>query len=561
MIKFTPAPHMQRIKKMRINDEEALIEVIAEKYGMRYVDLSMVSIDTDALKLVPEARAREAGIAAFKLTGRKVFLAMRSPLPALVKEEIRRLEEKRYQVVSFLASKRSIEKAWSRYGDISYAIKTKKGVIDLSSADIQDVLNQVTSLEIARDFLRQAVDSNQSYRISKIIELILYSAFALKASDVHIETSEIDARIRFRLDGMLTEIVRMDLATYNRILSRIKLTAGLKLSIKNNAQDGRFTIKMADMDIEIRTSTLPDVYGESIVLRLLDPSAISVPLEELGMLPYLLEIVKDQIMKPNGMIINTGPTGQGKSTTLFSLLKKKISPQIKIITVEDPIEYHVGGITQTQVDREKGYTFLSGLRSALRQDPDVIMIGEIRDKETAKTAVNSALTGHLVLSTLHTNSAAGTFPRFVDLGVDSKILATAINIALAQRLVRKLCVHCKKEIDLSLPEKQKIKAKIDGIFNTIENKSKYIDERDEYHIYEAVGCEKCNNTGYKGRIAVLEAILMDEKLEVLLKSNPTEREIIDGTRHQGILTMKQDGVIKILNGTTSFEELRRVVEL
>ncbi len=434
-------------------------------------------------------------------------------------------------------------------------------MIDLSSADIQDLLKQVTTLNIAKDFLTQAIQSNQAYRISKIIELILYSAYALKASDVHIETSETDARIRFRLDGMLTEITKMDLATYQRILSRIKLTAGLKLSIKDNAQDGRFTIKLSGIKIEIRTSTLPDAYGESVVMRLLDPRAISVPLESLGMLPYLLEIMLDQIQKPNGMIINTGPTGQGKSTTLFAFLKKKITPEIKIITVEDPIEYHVQGVTQTQVNREKGYTFLSGLRSALRQDPDVIMVGEIRDIETASIAVNSALTGHLVLSTLHTNSAAGAFPRFIDLKINPKILATAINVVMAQRLVRKLCLSCKKEVDLTDVKKLSQQKKIDGIFNTIENKPKYIESKDRYKIYEAVGCEQCNFTGYKGRVAVMEAILMDQKIEELLKTNPTEREMIAGSRHQGILTLKQDGIIKILNGTTSYEELVRVVEL
>jgi type IV pilus assembly protein PilB len=413
----------------------------------------------------------------------------------------------------------------------------------------------------AKNILKEAVNSKQAYRISKIIELFLYSAYALGASDVHIETSDVGARVRFRLDGILTEVVKFDMKTFNRILNRIKLTAGLKISVKNNAQDGRFTIKLADLELEIRTSTLPDAYGESIVMRLLDPKAISVPLEDLGFLPYFQEIVLSEIEKPNGMIINTGPTGSGKSTTLFALLRRLIKPENKILTIENPIEYHVKGITQTQVDVEKGYTFLSGLRAALRQDPDIIMVGEIRDKETSSTAVNAALTGHLVFSTLHTNSAAGAFPRFIELGMDPKILATAVNMVIAQRLVRKLCPFCKVQVNAVDVKNERQISKIKEIYSSIENKEKYINTNIKHEIYKAVGCEKCNKTGYKGRVAVVEGIIMDEPLENLLKDKPTEREILANTRHQGILTLKEDAIIKIVSGVTSYEEVLRVIEL
>lgn len=552
---------MQKLKRLRLDSEEVLVEVYAEKAGIEYVDLTMRPINTDALKLIPQERALAAGIASFDLVARKVHIAVRSPIPTLVQEEIAKLREKKYEVFVYMASKKSIERAWSRYGDISYSVKTEKGIIDISSADIQDILSQIKTLESAQELISEALDSNQSYRISKIIELILFSAYSLGASDVHIETSENSAKVRFRLDGILTKIVSFDLATYNRILQRIKLTSGLKINIKNNAQDGRFTIKMIDNDIEIRTSTLPDAYGESIVMRILDPNAISVPLEELGMLPYFLDIMKEMIAKQNGMIMNTGPTGSGKTTTLFALLRKIISPTIKIITIEDPIEYHVNGVTQTQVDKEKGYTFLSGLRSILRQDPDVIMIGEIRDSETAAIAVNSALTGHLVLSTLHTNSASGAFPRFLDLGIDPKILATAVNISVAQRLVRKLCVECKKPINLFLKENDRKREKIKEIFGNIKNKERFLDKNKSYTISKPVGCKKCNGTGYKGRVAVVEAVLMDNELEELLKTNPTEREIFRGTRRQGILSIKEDGIIKVIKGDISFDELDRVIEL
>jgi len=554
-------PQMQKLKKLRKKSEERLIKTFAAQNGIKYIDLSLKSINTDALKIISEEKAKEAMAIAFDMSDKKIYLAVRSPLPTHTQNIIQDLREKGYKPVIYMASKFSIEKALKRYGDISYAVKTEKGVIDLSSADMQDVLKQVETLKDAKEILSQAVSSKKAYRISKIIELILYSAYALGASDVHIETSEDGARVRFRLDGILTEVVKFDMKTFNRILNRIKLTAGLKISIKQNAQDGRFTIKMADLELEIRTSTLPDAYGESIVMRLLDPKAISVPLEQLGFLPYFQEIIVNEVEKPNGMVINTGPTGSGKSTTLFALLRKLIRPENKILTIENPIEYHVKGITQTQINHEKGYDFLSGLRAALRQDPDVIMVVEIRDTETAKTAVNAALTGHLVLSTLHTNSAAGAFPRFMELGVNPKILATAINIVVAQRLVRKLCPFCKVQVNAADKKNEKQINKIKEIYSEIKNKDRYIDTSKKHIIYEAHGCDKCNGTGYKGRVAVVEGVLMDEELEKIMPSKPTEREIIANTRHQGILTLKEDAIVKIINGETSYREVIRVIEL
>ena len=554
-------PQMQRLKKLKIKSEERLVKTFAKSAGVKYVDLSLKSINTDALKLIPEVRSREAHMVVFDMKDRDLDIAVRSTLPQKTQEEIQKLKDKKYNITIYMASAKSIDKAWSRYGDISYAVVTERGVIDLSSADIQDVLEQVKTLEDAKIILSEAINSNKSYRISKIIELFLYAAYALGASDIHIETSEDGARVRFRMDGILTEVANFDMQTFGRILNRIKLTAGLKISIKENSQDGRFTIRLADLVLEIRTSTLPDAYGESVVMRLLDPKAISVPMEKLGFLPYFQDIVTREIDKPNGMVINTGPTGSGKSTTLFALLRKLIKPENKILTIENPIEYHVKGITQSQVNIEKGFTFLSGLRAALRQDPDIIMVGEIRDGETASIAVNAALTGHLVFSTLHTNSAAGAFPRFMELGVNPKILATAMNMIIAQRLVRKLCPFCKVQVNAADEKNTKQMENIVKIYSGIENKERFIDTSVEHKIFKAVGCEKCNGTGFKGRIAVVEGVIMDEKLEILLASEPTEREIVANTRHQGILSLKQDAVIKIVSGMTSYDEVLRVVEL
>jgi type II secretory ATPase GspE/PulE/Tfp pilus assembly ATPase PilB-like protein len=379
-------------------------------------------------------------------------------------------------------------------------------------------------------------------------------ALAVEASDVHLEPEEAYIRLRYRLDGVLTDVIRFDLETYGLLLSRIKLIAGMKLNIKKDSQDGRFSIRLPIGDIEVRVSILPGAYNESIVMRLLNPKSISVPLEELGIHPKLLSILNKEIERPDGMILTTGPTGSGKTTTLYAFLKKVHNTEVKIITIEDPIEYHLPGIVQTQVN-DKGYTFLEGLRAAVRQDPDIIMVGEIRDNETAEIAVNSALTGHLVFSTLHTNDAAGTFPRLSELGVNSGTLPSALRISMAQRLLRRLCPYCKKE---TVVEGEAHKS-IEETLAKVEDKS--LIPSDKTKMWVAVGCDKCNKTGYKGRIGVYEAILMNQKVEQAVQAGATDREIWAAAEGQGILTMKQDGIIKILNGVTTLEELDRVISL
>ena len=293
-----------------------------------------------------------------------------------------------------------------------------------------------------------------AYRTSRIVEVFVASALALDASDIHVEPGSDAVRLRFRLDGILTDIAQVDMQTYKMLLSRIKLLSGLKLNVKNKTQDGRFSIKVKNSEVEIRTSMLPSEYGESIVLRLLNPENIAVPVEELGMNKTLLNTILHEISQPNGLMLTTGPTGSGKTTMLYAFLQKIYTPDVKMVTLEDPIEYHMDGIVQTQINEKSGYTFASGLRSILRQDPDVIMVGEMRDSETAKTAVNAALTGHMVFSTLHTNNAAGSIPRLIELGVEAKILPSSLRTAMAQRLVRKLCPSCKRQIDLVGAEKK-----------------------------------------------------------------------------------------------------------
>ncbi|OHA93212.1 MAG: hypothetical protein A3G47_02625 [Candidatus Zambryskibacteria bacterium RIFCSPLOWO2_12_FULL_39_45] len=438
---------------------------------------------------------------------------------------------------------------------MSYSFETKSGALDISNEQITDFLSQVQGIPDVQNLISQILKMKKSYRISRILEIILAGAIATNSSDIHIEPEEDYVRLRYRLDGMLTDILEFDLETFGLLLSRIKLISNLKLNVKG-AQDGRFSIKIREEEIEIRTSLLPGAYSESVVLRVLNPNAISVPLSELGIGPRLLEVIDHEMSKPNGMILNTGPTGSGKTTTLYAFLKKIHTPKIKIITIENPIEYHLPGIVQTQTDDKKDYGFAEGLRSALRQDPDVIMVGEIRDAETAEIAINSALTGHLVFSTLHTNTAAGTFPRLIDLGVNPKIISSALNIAMAQRLVRKLCEECKKEILLE----GKAKETIIAILDSISDKT-YLENIQTTNVWQNTGCDKCNNTGFKGRIGVYEAIVMDENIERVVKDNPSEREIKKAAKAQNLLDIREDGVLKILAGITTLDELERVVDV
>jgi type IV pilus assembly protein PilB len=548
----------KQLKKFEIlkkHEEEELAKMLSAKYGVHYLDLSVVPVNIDALRVIHEKDAREAEVAVFNIIDKKVDVAVLSPKSEKTLEAIRVLEEKGYTPTIFMVSHESLKKVWDRYKDLSYSFETKGGALDISNEEITDLLKEIHNLESIREKIKAVLALKKGYRISKILEIIVAGALATKASDIHLEPEEAYIRLRYRLDGVLTDILTFDLETYALILSRVKLISNLKLNAKG-AQDGRFSIKLAESDIEIRTSLLPGAYNESIVLRVLNPNAISVPLEKLGIHPRLLELLLREISKPTGMILTTGPTGSGKTTTLYAFLKKIHSQEIKIITIENPIEYHLPGIVQTQTDPEKGYTFLEGLRSALRQDPDVIMVGEIRDEETAEIAVNSALTGHLVFSTLHTNNAAGAFPRLIDLGVNAKIITSAINIAIAQRLVRTLCPHCRKETD---PDEIERKI-IDEALASIPDPT-YLEGIQKEKVWTSAGCTKCNMTGYIGRIGIYEAIITDEAIENIVRQNPSEREIRAAARPQKLLDMRQDGILKILQGTTSFAELGRVIEL
>ena len=557
MVHFDEEEQNRKLRELRRVEEEELAEILSKKYGFGYVNLSRSPISTDALRLITEADAKTHLAAAFALVGKKVSIAAIAPQEPHIKELLENLKKDGYFPTAFMASHESIEKAWSRYADISFASKSEKGALDVSSAEIQDLVKSTSTISDISKHISDAISMKASYRTSRIMVIILAGALSLKSSDVHIEPEEKVVKVRYRLDGVLVEVASFDQSIYALLLSRIKLLSGIKLNIKENSQDGRFSIHVEETDIEIRTSTLPGAYGESIVMRLLNPHSLEVSLESMGIPEKLLKIFMNEIQKPNGMILTTGPTGSGKTTTLYSFMKKVQSSEVKIITIEDPIEYHLPGITQTQVEAKKGYTFAQGLRSALRQDPDVIMVGEIRDNETADIALNSALTGHLVFSTLHTNNAAGTFTRLIDLGMNPSILPSAINVAIAQRLVRRLCKDCAKKVPLT--DEQKVR--VGKVVEKMRRRKLFDETLDPNSQYQAVGCEKCHKTGYKGRIGVFEAILKSEAIENIVRHSPTEREIEEAAEDQGIMTLVEDGMTKVFQGMTSIEELERVIEI
>lgn len=562
MADFDDDKQNKQLDEIHKVEEEQLVAMLAEsKYGIPYINLAGIVIDNEALRVIPEKEAREMNIAPFKITGKQLHFAVRSPSPELLSKLKEQAERKNYTADFYMVSMASLQKVWDRYKEISLAENSRVGGIDISGEVLKETAKTITKMQDIGKLVDGAIAGNQTHKISHILEIIIAGAISIKASDIHIEAEKDRGRVRLRLDGILQDIAFFGLDTYHLLNSRIKLLSGMKLN-SNISQDGRFSIMEEDNELSIRSSLIPGAYGESIVMRILDPKSIQVDLKDIGIEPYLFSIIQEEIKKPNGLILVTGPTGSGKTTTLYSFLREIYSSEIKIITIEDPIEYHLTGITQTQTNSEKGYTFLEGLRSALRQDPDVVMVGEIRDSETAKIAIESALTGHMVFSTLHTNNAAGVIPRLIDLEANPKIMVSALSLSIAQRLVRKLCQVCKTEKAPTEKESALLKEVLNSITEEGKDLSKYnINPNDTFKLYSPVGCDKCNMTGYKGRIGIFEAIRTDEAIEKIIPENPSEREIKKVAKTQGIFSMRQDGVVKILNGVTSIEEVESVVSL
>lgn len=536
----------KKLKELEIQEIEERTKELAKELQLPYLDLTPIPIEKEALFLIESDEAESAQAAVIERIGKNLKIVVLDPRNQKTGLFLKKLKEKGFNLKVYIVSQRSLNKALAHYKEKMEIRALELGVIKIHEETIKELQEKIKDISHLKELINVITTT-------ELVELLLAGGLKVNSSDIHLEPEEKNIRLRYRIDGFLHDISNFDKEKYPQILNRIKLMSGLKLNIHDAPQDGRFTISEKDVDIEVRVSVLPGAYGEGIVMRLLDPRTIKQNLEDLGLRPDLLEEVKNQLNKPNGAIITTGPTGSGKTTTLYAFLRYENEPGVKIITIEDPIEYHIEGITQTQVEPEKGYTFANGLRSIVRQDPDVILVGEIRDIETAEIAMHAALTGHLVFSTLHTNDAAGTIPRLLDLGVKPQIIAPAINMAMAQRLVRRLCQECKKKEKITKEELAKLN-RVLGNLTEFKNKI-----NPELEIYKKQGCEKCNFTGYQGRIAVFEAFVIDRDIERLILKSPSITEIRDLAIQKGMITLLQDGYLKILEGVTDFEEVERII--
>jgi type IV pilus assembly protein PilB len=539
-----------KMEEMRLKTLEGLTAGEAERLGFPYLNLVGFPISPEAIQLIPREQASRERVVCFFYNGDEARIATTDPDRPVV-------EEIRYQVaerghahaIVYMVSERGLDKALKVYDVLPEIRQIVKGV-EITEAEIKAVQEKV------RNF-RELDAALQKASVTDFMALVIATALSSGVSDIHVEAQESQVDVKYRIDGVLQKVAAVAAAQWPRLVSRVKLFSGLKLNVAGVPQDGRFTIFTAGGKVDVRVSTIPSAYGESVVMRLLKPGTIALKFEELGIRGRAYEQLKAQVERPNGMIVTTGPTGSGKTTTLYAVLSKLNDGETKIITLEDPVEYHLGGIVQSQIDKSKDYTFAKGLNSILRQDPDVVMVGELRDLETAEVAIQAALTGHLVVSTIHTNSAAGAVPRFLSMGVKPFLLAPALNAVIGQRLVRRIHADCKEEAVLT-PEQL---ARVRETIAALSPKSGQAVDLDNMKFWHGRGCDACNGSGFKGRIGIYEIMAMSPEIEkVILSGKVSEYDMQKIAVEQGMITMAQDGLLKALEGVTSIEEVFSAAE-
>ncbi|MFH1565205.1 MAG: GspE/PulE family protein [bacterium] len=552
-----------KIQEINIKQNEKIVAAQAESLGFPYVDLKNFPISPEALSSIEKNESENLGALCFYKTDKDIRFGTTNPQNEEITELVRETEKKfpRVNIAVFMISAYSFTRAFKLYDALPKVLKVINGV-QITAEDMK---------EFGGDSFKNFPDLQERMRnvsMTKIINMIIAASLSMRSSDIHIEAEEKNILIRYRIDGILHEVANIPMDVWTKIIARVKILSGLKINVTNRPQDGRFSIFWENDKVDVRVSTIPTAYGESVVMRLLKSSATSLGFEDLGIEGKAYEDLKREIKRPNGMIMATGPTGSGKTTTLYAVLNKLNNSETKIITLEDPIEYKLKGINQSQIanerglskevgDSRQGYSFADGLRSILRQDPDVIMVGEIRDLETAETAINAALTGHLVISTIHTNSATAAIPRFLAMGVKAFLLAPALNAVIGQRLCRCICPNCKEETVLELGELEKIKNILSGI---PKDSAEGIDLKN-LKFYKGKGCDTCQGLGYKGRIGIYEIFIMNENIEkVILSGKVSEYEMNEIAAKQGMVTMVQDGILKAARGMTTVEEVFRVSE-
>lgn len=522
--------------------DDALAKAKSVFYNVPLFSLHESSINPECSQFFSEIIARKYFVLPFKIdkATKTMSVAMKDPLDV---QTIEFLERKTgYKIIPFIANSRELDIAISELYGQGLTSEVSEAVIESKKEFGEDEAN-VTNIEQFKELVREAP-------VAKIVSTIVEFAIKTRASDVHIEPLPDKTRIRYRIDGILQEKLTLPKNIHDAVVSRIKILSGLKIDEKRLPQDGRFNFNLSGLEVDLRISTLPTVNGEKVVMRLLRKSAKVPTLQELGLRGVALRHLEDNMKKPHGIILITGPTGSGKTTTLYSVFSILNTSRVNISTIEDPVEYQIVGVNQVQVNPAAGLTFASGLRSFLRQDPNIILVGEIRDSETVVLAIQAALTGHLVFSTLHTNSAAGAIPRLLDMGAENFLVASSLNCLVGQRICRVICSNCKEEYEPSVEIISDIK-KVLGSLLPQDNKIK---------LYRGKGCATCGKTGYLGRIAIFEVLPVTDKIvKLILQKSPVgdiEKQAID----EGMITMKQDGYLKALEGVTTIEEVLRVAQ-
>jgi len=537
-------------KSQQDQDSNELAEK-ANFLGMPYLQ-EAPKINNEVLNIISRDIAIQHKIISFERNKNKVKVGIVDPNDINALNILRFIvEKKKIELDLYLISEEIFKDMVEQYsGGAETVIK-----------EAMELLQGDADFNVVEENEKKEIDSMQAAPVTKLLSVITRHAIEGKASDIHIEPFGKEYRVRFRVDGVLHSSLSIPKEVGRAVVSRIKILSNLKIDEKRKPQDGRF--KLSDEDnhfVDFRVSSLPVVEGEKIVMRLLDTENKIIDLESMGLMGKGKDILVRNVMEPYGIILMTGPTGSGKSTTLYACLGILNKEERNIITLEDPVEYSISGINQSQINPEIGYTFASGLRSILRQDPNVIMVGEIRDSETAELTIHAALTGHLVLSTLHTNSSIGAIPRLVDMGIEPFLLASSLRVVAAQRLVRRICRNCKQEVKIPQSVLENIKNQIETLPQ--EELKKYeVDLADGIHVFEGKGCEECGNTGYKGRIAIFEALEIDKDIkEIISEKNGAEIEVQKHADKQGMIKIKQDGLLKVVLGLTTLAEIERVTE-
>lgn len=534
------------IQALRLVNDVDFVKAKSEFIRVPYVDLETIGFSPEALSLVPQSVAQKYKLVPYRLDTKNncLHVTMVNPLDL---ETVEFLEKKTsLKVKTGMSTEKQVESF------IREKYEREKGI----TSEVTKALDERKKEEVVAEEARKAVSAEAP--VAKIVSTILEYAVKSRASDVHIEPQEDNVRVRYRIDGILQEKYLLPRNVHEAVVSRIKILSNLKIDEKRVPQDGRFFFTFDSNDVDLRVSTLPTTYGEKVVMRLLKKSQKVPSLPDLGLRGLALKNLMEAIERPHGIIIVCGPTGSGKTTTLYSVLGIVATTRVNVVTIEDPVEYQMKGVNQVQVNVQAGLTFASALRSFLRQDPNVMMVGEIRDMETAELAVNAALTGHLVFSTLHTNDASGVPPRLLDMGVEPFLLVSSLNCVVGQRVLRKVCRDCATEVDVPPETEAEMKKTLGSIYDMIEEK--WRKDGKKLKLPKPVGCEKCNNTGYLGRIAIYEVMPISEKIGKLVVEKASASDIQKQAMSEGMLTMKQDGYVKVLEGVTTIEEVLRVAQ-